>query len=68
MRDDTGEVDSWSAVNVQVGRTLDPHVRNCNIVIFNTFKGKIIWGLLDIEIFGTEMYEEFGPTMYDIEI
>ena len=28
VRDDTGEVDGGSTINVQVGRTLDPHVRN----------------------------------------
>ena len=62
MRDDTGEVDGGATINVQVGRTLDPHVRNCNGLNWLFHKG-IIRGRLDTEIFVTEMYEEFGPTM-----
>ena len=71
VRDDTGEVDGGATINVQVGRTLDPHVRNCNRIywLFALFKRKSKnylrpvghWNLCDWDVWGIW-------ANYDIEI
>ena len=68
VRDDTGEIDGGATIDVQkgvqkVGRTLDPHMRNCNGLVFsqrNNLRAVGHWGIWaksDILILGIGLWK-----------